>query len=219
MFWSKYATDLKTCRTRQIIAPSSSDYLVHGVDPKGGRVWIGVNDWPFQLFRYDLETGKSTELKLPAAAFPNRNDEIRQVHYSPTTGTLFLAILMEGVLELDLDGTMLNHYDDNNSPVQLWHANALYGLHEDEAGQLWVAHGAEAGLSKMDLKTRKIPQYHVYRPAQKGLPDFAGQERLPLVVERKGHLAIRQKKRGTDPISHVSRPVRHGHPTAVWPCG
>ena len=159
LFWNKYATDLKTYQTRQIITPSSSSYLTHGVEPGGSRVWIGVNAWPFQLFSYDLETGKSTEIKLPSSAFPNRNDEIRQVHYSPTTGTLFLAIWMEGLLELDLDGRVLNHYEDSKPPRPLWHNNSMYGLYEDHAGQLWVAHGAEAGLSKMDLKTREIIQY------------------------------------------------------------
>ncbi len=198
LFWGKYATDLKTGKTRQIIAPFSYDYLVHGVDPEGGRVWIGVNDWPFRLFRYDLETGKSVEIKLPTAVFPNRNDEIRQIHYSPTTGTLFLAILMEGVLELDLDGAMLNHYDDSKSPVQLWHANALYGLHEDEAGQLWVAHGADAGLSKMDLKTREITQYpyevnSVTGPLKRVfriLPDKAG---FLWLLSEKGTLRLDRK--------------------------
>ncbi len=159
LFWNEYAIDLRTYQSKKLFPTSNYEYLTHGLNPEGTRLWIAVNDWPFQFYCYNIEKGESMEINLPEKAVPRLNDEIRQVHYSPTTGTLFLAVWMEGLLELDTTGKILHQYDDSKSKGDSWHGNAMYGLHEDEAGHLWVAHGADAGLSKMDLKTREITEY------------------------------------------------------------
>ncbi len=161
LFWNEYVIDLQTLAVGKIFNSSTYDYLAHGLSPDGEQLWIGVNDWPFQLIAYDISTGETRQFELPESIFVSINYEIRHVHVSPATGSVFLAVWGVGMYEVDTNGQQLHHYFDNRTADDKWqwHGNLLYGMHEGTDGQLWIAHGVDAGLSKLDLKTREITRY------------------------------------------------------------
>ena len=155
LFWNDYAIDLRTNESRRLFPATTYEYITHGMDPEARQLWIGVNDLPFKLYRYDLLTRELTRLELPDNFLSSTNAEIRQIHFSKYTGTLFLSIWAEGIMELGLDGAIINRYKAD--PLSDgWKGEANYGLFEDENAQLWFGHGSEVGLSKLDLKTREI---------------------------------------------------------------
>ena len=164
LFWNEYVIDLENYRTRKILASSTYGYLKHCLNPEKNLLWLAVNDWPFRMYSYDIEQRKINEIHLPESVFTNMNYEIRQIHHSAKTGTLFLAIWMRGVLELDVNGNIVNeYYNKVDLTEKPWRGNTMYDLYEDEQGQLWVAHGADAGISKLDLDTKEITSYPYQR--------------------------------------------------------
>lgn len=200
LFWNEYAIDLKTYTSRKLFPSSSYDYLTHGLDPQGTRLWIAVNDFPFAFYYYDLQQETLTEAALPDSVLYRTNSEIRQIHYSTSTGTLFLAIFLEGLLELDINGQVLHQYDMDGPAAGRLPNNGLYGVHEDENGQLWIAHEGEAGLSKMDLKSREITEYPYELNAFTGTLKrvfriLPGKEGFLWLVTEKGTLRLNSKSR------------------------
>ncbi|MEL7121996.1 MAG: hybrid sensor histidine kinase/response regulator transcription factor [Bacteroidota bacterium] len=158
LFWNEYAIQLNTYEVRKVIKSSNYDYISHGLSPDSNTLWLAVNDFPFQIHRYTISKQTVRQLQLPDTVLNRLNAEIRTIHHSPTTNSLFLSVWLEGLLELDTTGQVLKEYNHGKNP-ESWISNAMYTHYEDENGQLWVAHGQEAGLSKLDLETRSIVKY------------------------------------------------------------
>ncbi|MEO1653137.1 MAG: histidine kinase dimerization/phospho-acceptor domain-containing protein, partial [Bacteroidota bacterium] len=155
LFWNEYSINLKTYSTQKIIPVADYDFITHGYAPENNTLWLAVNDFPFQIYKYDIDLGRAQKLELSDTILQRLNAEIRQIHHSPTTNTLFLSIWLDGLLELNLSGQVVNEYNQRKNKNG-WITNAMYGHYEDEDGQLWIAHGGDTGLSKLDLKTREI---------------------------------------------------------------
>ncbi len=149
LFWNEYAIDLKTGQSRKLFPSSNYNYLTHGLDDEENILWIGVNDFPFELYQYDIQDQELETIHLNDTLFANLNCEIRQIHISPSSRTVFLSVWLRGLLEFDLNGEFRNLYTFSN----------MYGLHEDKAANLWFGRGSESGLYKMDLKTKKITEF------------------------------------------------------------
>lgn len=155
LFWNEYSINLENNTTQKIFTSSTYEYATHSIDQEENLLWIGVNDWPFRLYRYDIKKAETSEIPLPQHIFSSMNCEIKQIHYSKTTGSLFLAIWMRGILELDRDGNIINEYNTIKNTGS-WHGNAMYDIVEDDSAQLWIGRGMDAGVSKMNLATREI---------------------------------------------------------------
>ena len=155
LFWNEYAIDLETGTTKKIFTSSNYDYLIHCMDPERKRLWIAVNHFPFEFYEYNLQLKTLRKLQVKQDRTIRRNMEIRQMIYSPLTQSLFLAIWMKGVLEINLEGKILNEYDAEKSP-DLWPSNTMYEIFLDGADELWAAHDGESSLSKIDLKTKEV---------------------------------------------------------------
>ncbi|PHN02900.1 hybrid sensor histidine kinase/response regulator transcription factor [Flavilitoribacter nigricans] len=157
LFWNEYAIDLTTYQTTRLFSPTNYDFLTHGIDPEATHLWIAVNSFPPELYDFDLREKKLNKLRLAQPNwFRNINSEIRQIHYSPTTHSLFLSVWIGGLVELGLDGEVLNYYSSENMEQDQWAYNSMYGLYEDEEAQLWIGHGGASGLSKLDLSSREL---------------------------------------------------------------
>jgi len=160
IFWNEYAINLNANSVKKIFSSSTYDYVSHALNSKENLLWIGLNDWPFKLYCYDIEKGEAREINLPQGIFSNLNAEIRSMHYSPTTETLFLAVWMRGLLEIDGDGRLIKQHNKKSiSDLETWHDDTMYDIYEDDKSQLWVGHGKDAGLSKLDLKTDEVTSY------------------------------------------------------------
>jgi len=155
LFWNEYAIDLKTLETQQLFPSDNYQYLTHALDPAGDNLWLGVTDFPFRFYHYSINKKTPKEINLPEGTFTTLNDEIRQIHFSPTTSTLFLSIWNGGILEIDTTGNILKRYRPANL-AEGWLNLTMYGMYEDEDGQLWFGHGSDAGLGKIDLTTREV---------------------------------------------------------------
>ncbi|MCB0649673.1 MAG: response regulator [Saprospiraceae bacterium] len=155
LFWNDYAIDLTTNESRRLFPATTFEYIAHGMDPEARQLWIGVNDLPFKFYRYDILTRETTRLEIPNDFLLSTNSEVRQIHFSKYTGTLFLSLWADGIMEIGLDGAIINRYKADPFSDG-WQYSSNYGIYEDEHAQLWFGHGNEVGLSKLDLKTREI---------------------------------------------------------------
>ncbi len=197
LFWNEYAIDLRSGRSHKIVPSSDFDYLTHCMNPEHTRLWIAVNHFPFEFYEYNLKTKTLRELRLDKKALPNSNLEVRQMVYNASTNTLFLAIWMKGVLELDLEGNIRNEYHTYKNPG-LWPSNYMYKMYLDGEDQLWAAHGGESGLSKIDLRTREVTIWpYQSKPANDHLKRvfriLAGKEDLLWLVTEKGTMSLDKK--------------------------
>ena len=155
LFWNEYRIDLENRQTQQLFSSTTSDYMTHGVNPSHTHLSIGVNDNQHSLYDYDLTQGVLKKISPQDPDWMSVNSEIRQVHHSPSTQTLWLSTWKEGILELGENGGILQQYSRTKQSEE-WPSSGLYGLYEDENAQLWVGHGGDAGMSKLDLATRAI---------------------------------------------------------------
>jgi signal transduction histidine kinase/CheY-like chemotaxis protein/AraC-like DNA-binding protein len=163
LFWNEYAIDPTTGAFEKLVPVDDYDYISSTVDAAGEYVWIAVNNFPFRIFQYHVPSAQLTELQLGDDILTHLNAEIRQIHFSPTTRTLFLSVWLEGLLEINLDGTTKQVYDARDDEPRGF-SNTMYGLHEDRQGRLWFGHGHEQGLSYLDLNSRTF-NHSPYRSA------------------------------------------------------
>jgi signal transduction histidine kinase/DNA-binding response OmpR family regulator len=130
--------------------------ITHYLDKENDQIWIadegekGTKGVPIKLYRYDLKSEK-TELIRVFEMFPNLFAQVSQFHLSPTTNTLFMATFGLGLYELTMEGETVQHFID---PEPFGPISLCLSLYEDDNQQLWI--GQVEGLSKLDLKTRKI---------------------------------------------------------------
>lgn len=155
LFWNEYRIDLENGQIQQLFSPTTSDYMIHGVNSSHTHLSIGVNDNQHSLYDYDIAQGVLKKISPENPHWMIVNGEIRQVHHSPSTQTLFLSTWKEGILELGENGGILQQYSRTKQSEE-WPSSGLYGLYEDENAQLWVGHDDDAGMSKLDLATRAI---------------------------------------------------------------
>lgn len=156
LFWNEYAIDMETWQGQKLFPTAGYDYITHGMDRDDKYLWVGVNDLPFEFYRYDITQKDLKKIPIPDDVF-SLNSEIRDIRFSKYSESLFLSNWFDGILEFDLEGNLLNNIEANPHS-KAWVSNYMYGLYEDGGRYLWFGHGTQSGLSMLDLKTREIIQ-------------------------------------------------------------
>ncbi len=167
LYLDELEIDLITGNARPIISGVSNHHITHYIDKETGQMWIAdagkilVRREPIQFYQYDLNTRELKEFTRFEPTTRNDLNQVSQIYLSPTTQTLFVATIASGVYELNLDGTIVQHITGSDPVRSITRALSLY---EDNHQQLWIGH--EEGLSRLDLKTKKITEipYHSTNP-------------------------------------------------------
>lgn len=126
----------------------------HYIDKKTGMMWLSDSYWNvkrIKIYQYDLNTQEGKVIgEINNSA--NTLHQVSQFHYSPTTNTLFMATLGNGICEMDKDGNVRQYITADKSKAKSDSISLTYSIYEDANQQLWIGH--LHGLSKLDLKTR-----------------------------------------------------------------
>lgn len=156
LYFNQLEIDIDSKKTTNIIDGINDHHVTHYLDEENEKMWIadagliGALGEPIKLYNYDLKTNFLELLrvfKMPE----NSLTRVSQFHYSPTTQTVFMATVSDGLYELNMDGTTVQNLVDQEFFGPIAQSLALY---EDDNQQLWIGHGQ--GISKMDLNTRKF---------------------------------------------------------------
>ena len=156
LYLDELEIDPATGNIRALIPGKNNNHITHFIDKEKGQMWIADAGQPvklgepIKLYHYDL---KKDDFKLIAVfdSPATHLNQVSQLHFSPTTKTLFMATTATGMYELNMDGSVVQHIADSKLFGPDKRTLALY---EDNNQQLWIGH--TNGLSRMDLNTQEI---------------------------------------------------------------
>lgn len=129
-----------------------TDHWAVAVDRKTHRRWAVTHGMQNEMFQYDSPNPDRLFVYQPGKLFWNtinltdtiastQNNEFRKLLYSPLRGTLLLASMTNGLVEMTTDGKVLR-VDKRPSYTT--------DMYEDEDGQLWLSSQTEQGLIKFN---------------------------------------------------------------------
>jgi len=131
----------------------SNNFVRTIYEDKSGNLWIGTEGGGLNKFEKTTNTFQNFKADLNDSSSLN-SDYIFTIHES-TEGILWLGTWGGGLNRFDIKTKKVEHFTtDDGLP-----SNAIYGILEDEKGNLWLS--SNKGLSRFNPQTKLINNYNV----------------------------------------------------------
>lgn len=153
LYFNDFEIDIKTGKGKLLVKGESAGKRTHYIDKRTGRMWLSDSYWNKEIAIYEYNFDKNKVDTIGTILKPlNGQNQVSQFHFSPTTNTLFMATLGNGLCEIDAKGNIQQFITAEKSQTKADSIIITYSIYEDDKQQLWIGHNS--GLSRLDLKTR-----------------------------------------------------------------
>jgi len=131
----------------------SNNFVRTIYEDKSGNLWIGTEGGGLNQFEKTTNTFQNFKADVDDSSSLN-SDYIFTIHESPA-GILWLGTWGGGLNRFDIKTKKAEHFTtDDGLP-----SNAIYGILEDEKGNLWLS--SNNGISRFNPRTKSINNYNV----------------------------------------------------------
>jgi ligand-binding sensor domain-containing protein len=131
----------------------SNDYVRTVYEDRSGVYWVGTQGGG--LNRFDPATGKFSVIKADANKPDGISSDFMMDTYESRDGVMWVATWSGGLDRFDRERGTFKTYTTANGLA----SNAIYGMLEDEDGNLWLS--TNNGLSRFNPKTETFKNYNV----------------------------------------------------------